>query len=275
MDDDHSNLVPAVDRAIQILHTFESGDESFGVSDLSRILDLNKSTVFDILTTLTHYNFLERDEESKKYCLGPALFHLGNLVGARLSTRDVAHPFVHDLAADFAATAILGSFTPNSRVMIVDSAEPEADIKLSASIGSRIEHWASLFGKLFHAALPPDELRALLDAKPMRSLTEYTLAEPTRYIRELARVREQGFATDDEEYLDGVRAVGVPINDREGRVTAALVVMGFARGMDEEKMGRLREALPRVGRRVSELLGALDYPQWNGTWAEQGQRAER
>jgi IclR family transcriptional regulator, KDG regulon repressor len=108
VDDDHSNLVPAVDRAIQILYAFQSGDESFGVSDLSRILDLNKSTVFDILTTLTFYNFLERDEESKKYRLGPALFHLGNLVGARLSTRDVAHSFVRDLAVDFAATAILG-----------------------------------------------------------------------------------------------------------------------------------------------------------------------
>ncbi len=268
MDEHQTNLVPAVDRAIQILHSFQSGEESFGVSDLSRMLDLNKSTVFDILNTLTHYNFLERDEEHKKYRLGPALFHLGNLVGARLSTRDVAHPFVRDLAADYGATAILGSFTPNSRVMILDSAEPEMDVKISVAVGSRIEHWAGIFGKIFHAALPPDEFHALLSTKPMRPLTEKTQMDPDLYARELGQVREQGYATDGEEYLPGVRAVGVPVNDREGRVAAALIVMGFVRHMDDEKVERLTEELPRVGRRISELLGAREYPQWNGTWAE-------
>lgn len=267
-DDEVPNLVPAVDRAIQILFSFASGDESFGVSDLSRMLDLNKSTVYDILNTLAYHNFLEREEETKKYRLGPALFYLGNLVGARLTVRDVAHPFVRELAARFTSTVILGTFTPNGRVMIVDSAEPELDIKISASTGSRISHWSGVFGKLFHAALPPAALRALLSEKPIRPLTPKTIVDPGQYAAALERVREQGYALDDGEFLHGVRAVGVPINDREGRVAAVLAVLGFERGMGEERIDLLVEELPEVGRRISELLGAREYPQWNGTWAE-------
>jgi DNA-binding IclR family transcriptional regulator len=266
--EDSLNLVPAVDRAIQILHSFHSGDESYGVSDLSRMLELNKSTVYDILNTLTYHGFLEREEESRKYRLGPALFHLGNLVGARLTVRDVAHPFVRELASTFTATVILASFTPNQRVMIVDSAEPELNVKITASIGSRISHWSGVFGKIFHAAMGPQEFQALLDAKPMVPLTENSISNSGQYINELDMVRAQGYALDNEEYLDGVRAVGVPINDREGRVAAALIVMGFCRMMDETKIERLVEELPRAGRRISELLGAREYPQWNGTWAE-------
>lgn len=268
MDEEIPNLVPAVDRAIQILRTFESGDESYGVSDLSRLLDLNKSTVFDILNTLTYHSFLEREEETKKYRLGPALFHLGNLVGARLSVRDVAHPFVRELAAEFAATVVLGTFTPNGRIMIVDSADPELDIKISASPGSRISHWAGVFGKIFHAALTADELRRLLNEQPMRPHTPNTMVDIRLYQQELASVRDQGYATDYEEFLHGIRAVGVPINDRDGCVAAVLGVMSFVRLMDEAKMATLILDLPRYGRKISELLGAREYPQWNGTWAE-------
>lgn len=261
-------LVPAVDRAMQILKAYRTGDDAYGVSDLSRLLNLNKSTVFDILNTLTYHNLLERDDDTKKYRLGPALFHLGNLVVERLSVRDVAHPFVRDLAVQYASTVVLGTFTPSGSVMIMDSAEPELEIKISPSLGSRMSHWAGAFGKIFHAALSPEALRQLLHDKPMRPHTPYTIVDWTIYGQELERVRQNGYATDYEEFLHGLRAVGVPINDREGRVTAALVIMGWVRLMDEAKIEVLTRELPYYGERISELLGAREYPQWNGTFAE-------
>lgn len=268
MKDAEPHLVPAVHRAILILNSFRGGEGSFGVSDLSRRLDLNKSTVYGILNTLAHHRFLDREESTKKYRLGPALLDLGSLVGARLSVREVAHPYLIRLAERFRTTVLLASYVPDGRVLIVDSETPELDFKISASVGSRISHWASPFGKLFHAAMAPAALAELLDRHPMTPHTSCTTVDPAAYLDLLAQVRRQGFATDDEEFLHGIRGVGVPVNDQEGRVVAALVVLGFCRIMDERMIASLKEALPESGRRISRRLGAQDYPTWSGTWTE-------
>ncbi|RME43976.1 MAG: IclR family transcriptional regulator [Chloroflexi bacterium] len=262
-----NGLVPAVDRAIQILNVYQSGEEAYGVSELSRRLDLNKSTVYAILNTLAHHGFVERDEVTKKYRLGPALFHLGNLVRPRVNVRDVAHPFILDLADEVNETVILGTFTADDDVLILDSAEPEFDMKVSASVGTRVPHSAGVFGKIFHAAMDARTLRRLLATKPLRAYTDRTIVDFAAYQKELARVRATGVAEEYEEYLDGVRAIGVPIVNREGQVVAALIVTGFSRHLDDAKMALLRERLPAVGRRISELLGAREWPAWNGTLA--------
>lgn len=267
MSEQQNGLVPAVDRAIQILKVFQSGEESYGVSELSRRLDLNKSTVYDIVSTLARHGFLERDEATKKYRLGAGLFHLGNLVRPRLNVRDVAHPFILELADEVGQTVILGILTPDNDVVILDSAEPEFDMRISASVGTRIPHSAGVFGKVFHAAMDSQALQRLLTAKPLRAFTEQTIVDLTEYQQELERVRATGIAEEYEEYLDGVRAIGVPIMDHEGQVIAALIVTGFSRHMDDAKMDLLRERLPAVGRRISELLGAREWPAWNGTFA--------
>ncbi|MFQ5341454.1 MAG: IclR family transcriptional regulator [Anaerolineae bacterium] len=259
-----NGLVPAVDRAVQILNVYQSGEEAYGVSELSRLLDLNKSTVYDILNTLAHHGFVERDEETKKYRLGPVLFHLGDLVRPRVNVRDVAHPFILDLADEVDETVILGSFTADNDVLILDSAEPEFDMKISASIGTHVPHSAGVFGKIFHAAMDGETLGRLLAAKPLRAYTSQTIVALAEYQKELARVRALGVAEEHEEYLDGVRAIGVPIVNREGQVVAALIVTGFGRHLDDIKMVLLRERLPAVGRRISELLGAREWPAWNG-----------
>lgn len=263
-----NGLVPAVDRAIQILNVYQSGEESYGVSELSRHLDLNKSTVHAILNTLAYHGLVERDEETKKYRLGPALFHLGELVRPRVNVRDMAHPFILDLADGVDQTVILGSFTLEDDVLILDSAEPEFDMKISASIGTRVPHSAGVFGKIFHAAMDEQTLRRLLASKPLHPYTPQTIVDPSEYRQELERVRATGVAEEYEEYLDGVRAMGVPIANREGQVIAALIVTGFSRHLDDAKMALLRERLPAAGRRISELLGAREWPAWNGTLAK-------
>lgn len=234
------HLVPAVDRAIQILYAFRHGDESYGVSDLSRMLEINKSTVFDILNTLAHYNFLERDEESKKYRLGPALFHLGNLVGARLTIRAIAQPFLQELLSEFGTTVLLARFTPGGRALVVDSKEPESPIRLALTTGSRLPAGSGVFGAIWQAAQ----------------------GEP------VGAVRRQGYALDDEQMVQGVRAIGVPINDREGRVAAVLAVMDLAPRLSPDLIARLTQELPLAGQRLSERLGAREYPQWEGIWTE-------
>lgn len=258
------NLVPAVERAVRILLSFEHGNETYGVSDLSRRLDINKSTVYDILNTLTHFGFLERDEATKKYRLGHRLFQLGNRAGAQAGIRDVARPYLRDLGADLHQTVILGQPTVDSEILTVDAVVPEAAVTISTSVGHRLPHSAGALGKIFHAALSPTELDRLLADAGLERFTERTITEPAVYRDELNDVRRQGYAIDDEEYLQGVRAVAAPIVDRDGSVAAALCVVGFSSTMTRACLHDLTRVVPGVAEEISFDAGATEYPSWNG-----------
>lgn len=257
-------LVPAVERAIRILLTFEDGGTTYGVSDLSRRLGIHKSTVYDILNTLTYFDFLERDDESKKYRLGPALFRLGNRVGAQLGLRDAARSYLRDLAADLEQTVILSQLTVENDILTVDAVVPEVAVAISTSVGRRLPHSAGALGKTFHAALPHSELEAMLVKNGLRRFTDRTIVEPALYRDELARVRQQGYAIDDEEYLQGVRALAAPVVDRDGCVAAALCVVGFNSTMTRSTMHDLIGIVPATAREISSDIGASDYPSWDG-----------
>ncbi len=260
-----ANLVPAVERAIRILLAFESGDAEYGVSELSRMLDLNKSTAYDILNTLAHFGFLERNEATKKYRLGPTLLQLGHLVQARATLREISRPRLRALADEFGQTAILGQFTVENDILTVDAVVPEGTLSISTTVGRRLPHSAGAFGKIFHAALPLEELDALLARQGLRRFTEHTIVDVAAYKRELVKVRTLGYALDREEYLEGVCAVAAPIVDRDGHVVASLCVVGFSSQLNDELLRRLTQAVPAACQQISVSLGATRYPAWNGT----------
>ena len=90
--------VPAIDRAIRVLYLFKNGSKKeYGVSEISRLLSLNKSTVHNILNTLTQYKFLEQDDATRGYRLGPALAELGSLVRNQFDVREAAQPAMRRL----------------------------------------------------------------------------------------------------------------------------------------------------------------------------------
>lgn len=258
-------LVPAVERAARILLAFESGDVEYGVTELSARLGLNKSTVYDILNTLAHFGFLERNEATKKYRLGPALLQLGHLVQARADLRGVSRPYLRALADEFGQTAILGQFTAQNDILTVDAVIPEGTLSISTSVGRRLPHSAGAFGKIFHAALSSEELDTLLTTYGLRRFTDHTIVDVAAYKRELVKVRTLGYALDREEYLEGVCAVAAPIVDRDGHVVASLCVVGFCSQVREEHVQRLTQAVSEACRAISVRLGATRYPAWNGT----------
>lgn len=262
-------LVPAVDRAVQILNAFQSADELLGVSDISRQLALHKSTVYDILNTLAFHGLLLRDEETKKYRLGPTLARLGSLVGPRLSLREVARRQMHELAAQLGETVILGIPTADEHILIAEVAAPELDMQLSAPVGRRLHHSAGAPARVIHAALPVAALHDLLARNPLRPFTARTITDPAAYERLLAVVRRQGFATDDGEYLDGVRAIAAPIWDWRG-LAGALYAVGFSARLTEPRLAELARRIPAAAHDISAELGGTPPAWWGNGHDEPG-----
>jgi DNA-binding IclR family transcriptional regulator len=256
-------LVPAVDRAAQILRVIAASESALGISELSRQLGLNKSTVHDILATLTHHRFLERDEETKTYRLGYALAELGQRIGERADLRVVARPHLAALARAVEETIFLGTFH-DGQVAIIDKEEAPHDVKITAPLGRRLYYSVGAFGKIFLAAMDEAESSRLIRAKPLRAFTTKSIVKPTAYRADLRDVRAHGYALDDEEYLAGVRAAAAPINDAQGRVIAALCVVGFSARLPLDKLTRIAKQTRDVAEKISQQLGAAEYPAWNG-----------
>src|SRR5579859_1451033 len=232
-------MVPAVDRAARLLETLESGGRPMTISELARELGINKGTMRDLLETLRAHGLLERDEARKQYRLGPRLARLGMAALGQLDLAGVARPFLLDLANEING-AVLLVVPHGDRATIVDKVDGgRVAVEVSATVGRRIRLAAGACGKVFLSVLDePARTRLLAD---LTHPTPRTITDRAQYAAELARVRQLGYATDDEEYLTGVRAVSAPVVDARGRVAAAVLVIGLT--------GSLRvEDLARVGR---------------------------
>ena len=248
-------LVPAVDRAIRILDALRRAPRARGISDLARALGLNKATVRDILLTLEHHGLVERDPSTARFRLGYGLYAYTSALGQGSDLTAVARPFLRGLVERTGETALLG-LLDGERILIVDKEEPPSALKISAPVGRRLPLHAGAFGKVLLADLDSARLERLLAERPPPAFTVRSVVEPGAFRAMLRLVRRQGYAVDDEEYLDGVRAASAPVREANRGTVAALTVVGFSTRLNNEKLATVVEAVVDAAEQVSLRLGA-------------------
>jgi len=236
-----ATLVPAIDRAIALLSVFKDGQADWSLAELHQRLDLPKSTVHAILTTLVYHGYLERDSVTRRYRLGTALLELAHYVPSQPRLPDLARPHLQRLRNALDETAVLGVYV-DGHATLLEIAESRQMIKISAPVGKRLPMDAGCFGKLYLASLDEGVLQEVLAHRPPRAYTARTLADPQDLCAELAQVRAQGYAIDDQEYLEDVWAVGAPVFQNR-RLICAVAVIGIARRMDQAARARATEGV--------------------------------
>ncbi len=257
------SLVPAVDRAVLLLQAVGNATVPPTESDLIRLLRLNKSTAHNILAALCRHHLLERDAATKTFRLGYRLVELARNSMETMDPRDVAHPHMAKLAESVGESVFLGVFA-DGFVTIIDKAETDHFLKITAPLGRRIPYSAGAYGKVFLAAMAPAQIVALFKEQPLRAYTKKSITRANAYRAELMQVRRQSYALDVEEYRVGLSAVAAPIVDRYGRVTATLCVVGNAARLPPEQLRAVAQQVCQVAGTISRELGAVEYPAWKG-----------
>ncbi len=243
-----ARLVPAVDRAVRVLACLEAEARPLGVSEIARRLDASKGSVHDVLETLRRHGLLDRDDASKQYWLGARLVRLGAAARSRLDLAAVARPVMARLAEESGETVLLLR-RQGDRALIVEKAEASNGImRISASVGQRIPLGAGASGKLFFAFGEPPK-------SPPR-FTDRSLAEPSTFEGALRAARAEGFALDDQEYLDGVRAAAAPIFGVHGDLVGVLLTVGLAGSLTVDRLAPVARATARAAADISTALGA-------------------
>ncbi|QEN85966.1 IclR family transcriptional regulator [Labrys sp. KNU-23] len=232
-----------------VLDAFSRSRPSMTIADLSEATGLPKTTIHRIVTSLREVGLLDQDGRRQGYRLGLKMFHYGSSVLASLDTPTRAHPHIAKLQQLTGEIIHFHMFDGHQMVCV----EREQMIASSMTTLQAAPTYCTSVGKAF-LAFQDESLVSKIAGEGLHGYTARTITHLDDLLSELARIRVQGFAIDNEEIEVGVRCIGAPVHDSSGRVFAAVSVSGPVERMPD---GRLAGLAPVVIQTANEISQAL------------------
>jgi IclR family KDG regulon transcriptional repressor len=236
--------VPAIEKCFSILQLFAKSKQELGISDISKQLDLNKSTVFNIIYTLKNLEILEQ-YPGGKFHFGTLLYLLGNANGKKSGLIQTAHPYLAKLNNQTKLSAFLG-IRSEDQAVIIDKVDTAYDIKISSEIGMRLPLTAGAGGKALLSQLSNQEIDRILSANSLKKFTARTCLNKSQFKKDVINIREKGIAFDDEEYIDGVVAFSVPLKTNRPDLQAAIWAVGLKQQVRPENISNISNFLKKI-----------------------------
>jgi DNA-binding IclR family transcriptional regulator len=252
---DEETQVRTVARAVDLLLALQHGPTS--LAKLSDHTGLTKPTAHRLLATLAHGQLVIQDPVSSDYMLGPGCFGIADAVLRGLGGLGIlARPTLARLSADTQESVALHVSAGMQRICVEQVPSPQP-VRYIARVGAANPLHTGSMGKVLLAFADPAELSALLAKLPLTPVTEATITDRAVLEAELALIRRKGYATSRGEQAAGVAAMSVPIFAPNGRIIAALSVLGPMERLPDEIMRRFRPMLIDAGREISDNLAAI------------------
>ena len=249
---------PIIKRVLQIIQLIVQEHKQFGVTQISQTLSINKSTVFGILKALQAEGFVVKDPVTKKYTMGPGLFQLSATIFKRTDLATLAHPFLEQLAEQVGETVILGA-RQNNHVKFLEVIEAKKDLKISSHVGAKIPITVGATGKVILSFMEDSEIENLFREEGLPQFTEKSLTDLDLFLREIAKVRKQGYAIDFDEYLKGTTAIAAPI--RAGKSLIGIVwVVCFTSATDAKKVAQIVEQVTTTTKILGRAIESAIVP---------------
>ncbi|WP_414440901.1 IclR family transcriptional regulator [Burkholderia sp. 22PA0106] len=238
--------VNSVEHAVRLVELMAGSEHALGVSQMAQSLDLPRATVYRLLKTLAQRDWIVQDDKTYRLSFRLAALFQGAGVEAALAER--VTPLLHQLVKQTGETAHF-AVLDGDRVVYLAKVDSPHPIRMFSEAGWRGPLHATGVGKVLLAFGEAKLLARICDAG-LKPFTPNTLVEPAQLQDELARIRQQGYALDAEELIDGLTCVAVPLTSG-GEVRGAVSVAGpTARLADPEALAALLkaavEALPAM-----------------------------
>lgn len=249
-----NQLIKSLDRALDILELIVGRENGMGVTEISRELDIHKSTVYRLLDTLKFRGYLEKNEDNHKYITGINLFELSSKVLNDIDSRVRVRPYLEELMQKTKETIHLG-ILDSGEIIYLDKVESTATIRMYSQVGKRVSAHSTSLGKAIMAHLPEEQVKEILQEKGMEKETKNTITEKEKFLKHLEKVRKQGYAVDDEEQEEDIRCIAGPIFNHRGEVVAAFSISAPITRMNETRMKELAELVVEYSQKMSRSLG--------------------
>lgn len=250
--------VQTVIKAIEIINFLaeESGNRGIGISEFSRELDMGKSTVHRLLDTLQYYGYVEKNEQTNCYRLGWKLYRVGKMVPVQNQVFNLDQRYLLELNKKTRETVNLGILKRNESVIISKIDGYSDGLRVVVSPAEREAVHATAIGKVLISEMNNEQIRALItESGEMQKFTENTITNVNELLCEVAKVREQGYAVDDQEYCMGLFCMARPVRDYTRRIIAAVSVSAPYVRITEESRKKALAALADCCEKISRDLG--------------------
>ena len=243
--------VPAVERTLAVFEVLASSHSGVPLSDLVRRLGVPKSSLHCLLLTLERSGYVNRSEKTGKYALGWKVAALANAALSGLKLRELATPHLRSLSLQTRLTVHMG-ILEHGEVLLVDKFACPDTTRISTWPGKRMDMHCTAIGKALIASLPDGQIDGLVRERPLFRHNDNTIVALRRLKEELARVRQMGYAVDDEEEEIGSRCIGAPVLSSSGTAVAAISLSGTTSQITPENLPPLASLIKSTAARIAE-----------------------
>ena len=246
--------IEVLTRAFDIMSVFSHARPSMSLVEIVQAVELPKTTVFRILSSLVARGMCDWDAQSGKYSLGFELVRLADIRRRQNNVHDVALPVMRDIRNQVNETVILSVRSGDSRVHI-DFVEGLHPMRRMADLGVRAPLYAGAASKVLLAGMEDDEIGAYLDKTDLTAFQESTITDRNVLWREVRTIRKRGFAESKGELFPGGGALAAPIKDFTGKTVAVMDILTPEHRYTAAHREHCIDLLLDGARRASERLG--------------------
>ena len=245
--------IESVDNALKLLLLLRDRP-AISVSEVSEELSVAPSTAHRLLAMLVHHGFVRQDPATKAYAAGPVLAEISFAALRDSDIRPRARPFIEELVREVGETVHLVMLN-GTRVLFTDCVEGTRALRAGSRVGTRLPAHCTAGGKVLLAELPDDQIRELYrDDEELEQLTPRSVATVTGLLTALDETRRHGYALNDGESEEELRAVAVAIRDPVGRVRAAITLSAPGYRLPPDQVPSVVAAMRRTADRIGEIL---------------------
>ncbi|HWV55795.1 IclR family transcriptional regulator [Pseudorhodoplanes sp.] len=245
-----TSIISSFSKGLKVIDCILNAGGTVSVAEISQQLSMDKASAYRFLSTLERHGLARKDPRTRHYSLGPQfLVWTAKATEMNFDIISVAKPHLKELANSAGQEAHLAILSSNE-ALLIDTASPETPISVRSLVGVKEPLHCSALGKCLLAFQHEGEQARLLKALQLPSLTERTITDRAVLVAEIARIREQGYATDDREHIDVLTCVAAPVFSGDD-VVASVGVSAISATVNAQDIRRLANITKTVARDFS------------------------
>ena len=246
--------VQSLTRGLSILECLARAEGGLTLTDISVRVQLPPSTTHRLLATLEKMGYVYQAGDLGLWYIGLQAFTVGS---SFLANRDFAthsHAYMRRLMEQSGETANL-AILDGTEAVFIDQVQCRETMRTIVRLGSRVPLHASGVGKAIFAALPDEQIDAILKVRGLPRITENTITVPETMWASLRVIRQRGFSFDDEEHLIGTRCVASPIYDEHAEALGAISLAGPVSRLPDARIKQLGTVVAHIAEDITKTLG--------------------
>lgn len=246
------DVMSGLAKGLAVIETFGADTPRQSIAQVSAASGLDRATARRCLLTLAQQGYASWD--GKYFTLTPRVLRLGTACLAAMPLPQLVQPLLDSLSDRIGESSSVSILDGDEIVYIARAAQQKV-MSIALMPGSRLPAHCTSMGRVLLAALPEAQARALLGPGPLPARTPQTLTDPQAVMAELARIRAQGHAVNDQEIETGLRSIAVPVLDAHSRTVAAMNIgVSSARATPDEMRTRFLPALQDMQDSLRRML---------------------